>query len=581
MPRRRRNRTTLLPASGLLALLLSAAPARPPLAQAPPPDAPARCVDTAPTAPPAAPATWRQAVVVNDSAVLRHPDVDFSLRRTLGAIVSSVEGMVDTPAERIALLAGLLRTLRAGEHVHPVNGLTLEVRPRPNEAGLAPAALLDPEDENGMRVVGLFNRLDLAPEDFSNCGEHRIVYAKGAPRGTFDRLTLIFEARVQNPRPGLGREGCRPIAEFWNRLPTLAGRDLAKALEGFYYQGDTNGDGTPELDPPVVSAMNYGVDGLGQVRGNLFVTNRQNPGDPSRAGEHPWQLREWRVALGVDGAPLFRVQPVGDNPVPALYAPHRQGEDPDLTALRRAFQDEFAELSVSRLTALDRAAGRPGAERLTLSALFARLGAGFDRRYNAFQSTSQPTLPGPAPFEDDPLAKAANTPFADRISDRLAEFVTPAGCRLTAEHALNRAGALSCGGCHQFSGNRPVAPGVAWPTTREVAPGFFDFVHIDEAHRLSPALETHFLPERHGFLQRFLGAPPPAAAAVAAAAAAAPPPAMASLRTEARRTAARVTGATDRGEALRALSDLEDQARAVRERERELPGAFVPFRRTH
>jgi hypothetical protein len=333
----------------------------------------------------------------------------------------------------------------------------------------------------------------------------------------------------------------------------------------------------------VVSAQNFGLEGQGQVRGNLFVTNDpNNPNDQDDPGQNPWQLRQWSIALTADGAPVFRVQPVGDNPIPALYGLNQQGEHAELPDLRRAFKDEFVELYVSRLTSLDRAAGMQS-QPITASRLFARLGARFDRLFDAFQSTSQVGAPA---FADDPLARAGNTPLTGRITGRLAEFVIPASCQLTDTHVLTRAGALTCGGCHQFSNNRPVAPNVTWPTTRQVqtVPQRFDFVHIDEQHRLSPALETHFLPERHKSLRDFLH-PPVVAAAVAAAAPAQDPsaaePSVTALRLQARETAARVTGATDREEAHRALADLAVQSRIVRERERELPGAFVPFRRTH
>lgn len=71
--------------------------------------------------------------------------------------------------------------------------------------------LLDPAHANGLRLVGAFNRLDLAPADWSNCGEHRLVYAKGDPPSPanpssfINRLTLIFEARVDTRTPRSGR----------------------------------------------------------------------------------------------------------------------------------------------------------------------------------------------------------------------------------------------------------------------------------------------------------------------------------------------------------------------------------------
>ncbi len=65
--------------------------------------------------------------------------------------------------------------------VNPVSGLRMKVDIRALEAGLDPKSLLDPVDPIGLVPIALFNRLDLAPQDWSNCGEHRIVYGFKAP----------------------------------------------------------------------------------------------------------------------------------------------------------------------------------------------------------------------------------------------------------------------------------------------------------------------------------------------------------------------------------------------------------------
>jgi hypothetical protein len=63
------------------------------------------------------------------------------------------------------------------------------------------------------------------------------------------------------------------------------------------------------------------------------------------------------------------------------------------------------------------------------------------------------------------------------------------------DHVLNRAGAMACGGCHQFSASKQIAANVAWPAS-------LGFVHIDEGGILSPALLHAFLPGRLGSLKR-------------------------------------------------------------------------------
>ncbi|HEV7265742.1 MAG TPA: hypothetical protein VGN83_12595 [Falsiroseomonas sp.] len=574
----------------------------------------------------------RRSVVITDANVLRDTAatsesdrIDLSIGRTLGAIIASrsTRGnpLVDTPAERIALMTSLVRSFRTREQRHPMSDLTLPVAARPGEEALDPIQLLDEKSPNGLRLVGAFNRLDLAPSDWSNCGEHRLVYAKGDPVSPIDRLLVIFEARVENPDPTAGAAGCRPIADFWDGLRGKTGRELTRALEQFYFNGDTNSDDQPDLvyatdengdgeedRRGVIHARHLGL-GLGQVRGNLFVT----AGDPIA---NPWQLREWRVAASVGGAPVFEAMPVGSNPIPALY---NAGQPPEgepspaaaFEALRAAFGDTFVETTVSRLTAFDRAALVPGGQQVTMDRLLNDMGAGFERRFDAFASVSQ-TL------QDDPTEIARTGTLPGRLQARLAEFVLTERCGITPEHLLNRAGAMSCGGCHQFSSNRPIAQGINWPTTRPTGapPGApqFDFVHIDEAGQLSPALEERFLPQRRRHLEELLGVPAPAAmVARATAGAGADTRTMSSESSNAQRQSMtqslrrlepaetratsgerstaqrqsmtqslrRLDSAETRARALQELQTLEDRIGETRTQEARQPGAFMPYRRVH
>jgi hypothetical protein len=68
-----------------------------------------------------------------------------------------------------------------------------------------------PETNPGAYVpIGLFNRFDLAPASGSNCGEHRIVYARrsGMDLTQNHRNLLIFEATQRQ-----GLKGCHKIAK--------------------------------------------------------------------------------------------------------------------------------------------------------------------------------------------------------------------------------------------------------------------------------------------------------------------------------------------------------------------------------
>src|SRR4051812_30408325 len=366
----------------------------------------AACVVPPSTPPTPLDAATKRTVVITDPAVLNHATLGFSLGRTLGNIVRTTPNMVDSPAERIALLTTLIRSFRAIGHVNSDSQVTFPVPVRAAEAALDPIALLDPANPNGMKPVGLFNRYDLAPADFKTCGEHRIVYAKNSA-SPIDRFFIIFEAALDNPKPDLGAEGCRPIAQFWDSLKGKTGNDLATALSKFYYDGLA-----PGIEP-VVHFTNYGLP-FGQVRGNLFK-------------QQPWQLREWRISLAADGAPVFTPVTVKTNPFPPLYGGPVSGENSGIAALRPAFQAELVSGRVPELVSVDQ--GGIVNPEAAVDLLF-QLGAAFAPKYNGFESTSQ--IP---PGNDDPrtLATAA---LKGKITQRLNQIGIGTACQLTDEHVL-------------------------------------------------------------------------------------------------------------------------------------------------
>ncbi|BCD97047.1 hypothetical protein [Marinagarivorans cellulosilyticus] len=114
---------------------------------------------------------------------------------------------------------------------------------------------------NNYRPIALTNRFDLA--DDQQCGEYRIAFADVL--GTGEAINfMILEAQLPNPSPSLGKEGCRPIAEFWANLSAnnnTASRGVA--LKQFYFEG-INGI-------PAVFDVNHfagGENGSGQIRLN-------------------------------------------------------------------------------------------------------------------------------------------------------------------------------------------------------------------------------------------------------------------------------------------------------------------------
>jgi hypothetical protein len=179
------------------------------------------------------------------------------------------------------------------------------------------------------------------------------------------------------------------------------------------------------------------------------------------------------------------------------------------------------------------------------------------------------------------------------VNSELKNFRLPQGSTLTAQHILARAGAVSCGGCHQFSVGQEIAPNVKWPAT---APG--GFTHVTEKRELSEALEKHFLPARCENLDNFLNKVAPTTKTVAAPRPAASAPiqptpsstagAVASSRqgpptaaAKARQALTRVAPAESRLERLEAVRNLEEQVQTARHQDRQEAGAFMTYRRPH
>jgi hypothetical protein len=203
-----------------------------------------------------------------------------------------------------------------------------------------------------------------------------------------------------------------------------------------------------------------------------------------------------------------------------------------------------------------------------------RVGARFDNRFNEFQSVSQGN-------EDDPktIADTVGSIFRSGISNALNAFVIDPAQKPTGENVPNRAGAITCGGCHQFATNRSVGSvkgqSISWPLSA-------GFVHITENSTLSAALTDAFLPFRADRLGE----------AVCIAPALPPPPevAMSAPRSLALQTARKsywqelVANAREQKEdvACRAVTRAAVQAITMeRQEEIQKPGYFVTSRRPH
>ncbi|MGK4006154.1 hypothetical protein WMF31_26280 [Sorangium sp. So ce1036] len=195
----------------------------------------------------------------------------------------------------------------------------------------------DPNADNAYMATTLSNRFDLAPPDGSNCGEYRIVFARrgGHPQANgLQRNLIIFEARLPNPSPGLGRAACLPVVEFWLNQsdPAKSAATRASELLAFYF------DGLPGFEP-VVHIDHYGHapgPDQGQIRTNEFLNGQTPP--------LAWSLREFRLTHGTSGNPALDIVPsfVKDNPAARLFSP-AASSDPRVTSFQSAVFPDVVE----------------------------------------------------------------------------------------------------------------------------------------------------------------------------------------------------------------------------------------------
>ena len=217
--------------------------------------------------------------------------------------------------------------------------------------------------------------------------------------------------------------------------------------------------------PPVVTVANYqGL--MGQIRTNQFI-------------DFNWQLREFRT--NIDGTNTLQLIPdtVKGNPISALYSAAAAANAGIPGTMRDDFVADLLDVQLPLLL-------QPELSGMTnTDDILTGFEPAIGNQFAQFTSNAQG-------LADDPMA-VADQALRDEIDDRLVTFgIAPS--ELTSEHVLNRLGAMSCGGCHQYSSNRPVSPNLDWPAVA------FAFKHVDTDGSLSPALINTFLPKRRAFL---------------------------------------------------------------------------------
>ncbi|MET0287745.1 MAG: hypothetical protein ABW352_24870, partial [Polyangiales bacterium] len=347
-----------------------------------------------------------------------------------------------------------------------LNTFPYDCRPPPSEAAQAACqSLTDPAC--AYIPIGLFNRFDLAPEDGSTCGEHRILFAKQTGQTVgLDRNLLIFEAVIRNPNPRAGIQGCRPLIEAWAALSFVDNleRRIAR-LEEIFFQGVGR-------FPPVISAAHYGDNDrdLGQIRTNQFMIG----GAP-----FIWTLREFKLRKQCSGRNCSLLMlPVTDktNPIGLLFGDPR---DPRAAA----FQDHLVSTNVASLA----------------QTVLTDISMNTPDRFNSGQSHSSGST------EMD-YASYFGTQ-REGVQRKLWQALGTLGSSVTPPQLVERAKTQTCAGCHQLSNNVELGAGAVWPPS-------LGFVHVSEVmpeqgedgprYRVSPLLESTFLPTRSRVMFDFL-----------------------------------------------------------------------------
>ncbi|WP_096087437.1 hypothetical protein [Agaribacterium haliotis] len=322
---------------------------------------------------------------------------------------------------------------------------------------------------NNYHPIALINRYDLRDrKDFKNCGEARIIYAfgdgndnngnHGLADDAFDRSLMIFEAQLANPTPG-SAEGCKAIVDFWASLPEDdMPQTRANMLRDFYLNGISSANISP-----VISSGNF-VSNSGQIRSNQFRSDNQ-PGIPNPQG---WVLHEFK--LNPLSFPKVIPVTVKSNPFGGLF------NESDRSSTAVSFRSSFLQEIDSLLLPIDEFF-------LTVT----------QDRFNNGQSHASGAI-----NENRYLTQASSGFIAD-----IEAVLQAKNSELTAEQVLNRATAMTCGGCHMpgrfnLTHSDAIGPGQSWPSSSNLD----GFVQIDEVldnnqrYILSPALKEAFLPAR-------------------------------------------------------------------------------------
>lgn len=303
--------------------------------------------------------------------------------------------------------------------------------------------------------IAMVNRLDLRDRSqHEHCGEARMVFA--LPGDVGGRNFLIFEAEMANPTPG-NEAGCLGIAQFWHRLSSVDSVAVrAQRLRDFYLNG-LPASGVQ----PVFTIENF-MEESGQIRTNQFSDFAQG-----------WNLKEYKISTEA-GFNSLGIVTVKNNPMASLFDMANGTE----------FIQQFSN----------------GAMSLVGGISFISMPS-YDDRFNNIESHASGDI-AENQFRE-PFEGSRGSQFESRIELSLSNSRS----NLNVEQVINRAVAMTCGGCHQpsaFGLTEPdaVGPGLSWPDSA-------GFVHVNEfasdgIFPLSSALTEVFLPDRLEVFETYL-----------------------------------------------------------------------------
>lgn len=324
--------------------------------------------------------------------------------------------------------------------------------------------------------TAVVNRFDLAPKGFNpDCGEYRIVYSlkEKLMSGDLRRFFLIFEARLPNGRKiSTGKidqkssDRCLDIARFWKSLSdeALDQDAVASKLNEFFYST------TPGGGKRAIHRENLGLQ-MGQVRGSVHGNTLSGTGSILEK----WAFQEWRVQLGGSSKSSeigikFTRQPLENNPYFRLFKnKNRNPSDRRLSILKKKFKTKIVDVYVSALT--DQGLAKPDPELLGPDGkelgpsilLINRLGIPPLKSLKKYQEFQAVVTGGD---EYNFAASKEIGEFRKLVSDKLGCIND---CAVNEQDLLQRAQAITCAGCHQFSsqleigGVKDIVDDIYWP----------------------------------------------------------------------------------------------------------------------